>query len=225
MSIVGMLSFFALTSISVQHAFAQTRDDRSAEVRTNQHASDTASARSPSTLSTGSSASESTSASSPLLNDLGSQIKYCVVFPLLNSAGPPIPTFNVPVCPNATSTKVDSGGGAATSTPTGTIGGTSGTSTAATTSALAEVESSGGGGGSPSVSSESSGGGGGPSGQVLGASTKAPENFGVGGGGGEVGMPNAGAGGDMVLNILVLLISSLTALLGSVYLYFHARVA
>lgn len=31
--------------------------------------------------------------------DLGAQIKYCIVFPLLNAAGEPIPTFDVPVCP------------------------------------------------------------------------------------------------------------------------------
>src|SRR3989344_1380802 len=33
------------------------------------------------------------------LDDLGSRIKYCIVFPFLNSAGPPIPTFDVPTCP------------------------------------------------------------------------------------------------------------------------------
>ena len=33
------------------------------------------------------------------LDDLGSRIKYCIVFPFLNSAGPPIPTFDVPPCP------------------------------------------------------------------------------------------------------------------------------
>ncbi len=32
--------------------------------------------------------------------DLGAQIKYCIVFPLLNAAGEPIPTFDVPPCPN-----------------------------------------------------------------------------------------------------------------------------
>lgn len=31
--------------------------------------------------------------------DLGAQIKYCIVFPLLNAAGEPIPTFDVPECP------------------------------------------------------------------------------------------------------------------------------
>ena len=35
--------------------------------------------------------------------DLGAQIKYCIVFPLLNSAGNPIPNFNVPAC-SSTST-------------------------------------------------------------------------------------------------------------------------
>lgn len=32
--------------------------------------------------------------------DLGAQIKYCIVFPLLNAAGEPIPQFDVPACPN-----------------------------------------------------------------------------------------------------------------------------
>ena len=31
--------------------------------------------------------------------DLGSLIKYCIIFPLLESAGPPMPDFNVPPCP------------------------------------------------------------------------------------------------------------------------------
>ena len=31
--------------------------------------------------------------------DLGSQIKYCIVFPFLNAIGEPIPTFDVPECP------------------------------------------------------------------------------------------------------------------------------
>src|SRR3989344_6305380 len=47
---------------------------------------------------------KSKSAKSGFDGDLGAQIKYCIVFPLLNSVGPPIPTFDVPVCPSATST-------------------------------------------------------------------------------------------------------------------------
>lgn len=35
-----------------------------------------------------------------VLGDLGAQIKYCIVFPFLNSAGEPIPQFDVPECPN-----------------------------------------------------------------------------------------------------------------------------
>ena len=42
---------------------------------------------------------KSKSAKSGFEGDLGAQIKYCIVFPLLNSVGPPIPTFDVPVCP------------------------------------------------------------------------------------------------------------------------------
>lgn len=34
--------------------------------------------------------------------DLGAHIKYCIVFPLLNAAGGPIPLFDVPVCPPGT---------------------------------------------------------------------------------------------------------------------------
>lgn len=33
--------------------------------------------------------------------DLGSRIKYCIVFPILNAAGAPIPTFDVPQCEGA----------------------------------------------------------------------------------------------------------------------------
>jgi len=47
---------------------------------------------------------KSKSAKSGFEGDLGAQIKYCIVFPLLNSVGPPIPTFDVPVCPTGTST-------------------------------------------------------------------------------------------------------------------------
>ncbi|MEK7069111.1 MAG: hypothetical protein AAB947_01870 [Patescibacteria group bacterium] len=36
----------------------------------------------------------------PRLDDLGSYIKYCLVFPFLNNAGPPIPAFDVPKCPS-----------------------------------------------------------------------------------------------------------------------------
>ncbi len=35
-------------------------------------------------------------------NDLGARIKYCIVFPFLNSVGPPIPSFDVPPCPPGT---------------------------------------------------------------------------------------------------------------------------
>lgn len=34
--------------------------------------------------------------------DLGAHIKYCIVFPLLNAMGGPMPTFDVPVCPPGT---------------------------------------------------------------------------------------------------------------------------
>lgn len=57
---------------------------------------------SPSSLSDGPDdpATPSTPASPTSVGpDLGSQIKYCIVFPLLNAAGEPIPTFDVPECP------------------------------------------------------------------------------------------------------------------------------
>lgn len=34
--------------------------------------------------------------------DLGADIKYCIVFPILNNASSPIPAFNVPLCPSDT---------------------------------------------------------------------------------------------------------------------------
>jgi hypothetical protein len=182
--------------------------------------------------------------------DLGAQIKYCIVFPFLNSLGSPIPTFNVPTCRNATSTTVVSGGGITASTSTSTIPGTVGTSTAATSSpssggGSAGGNSGGGGGGggsSPANSGSSSGsgggsngppvspslgaGGGGPSGQVLGAATSTlPGKFSVSSGGKVLGMPNTGAGGEALLNILILLLSGFTALLGSMLLYFQTSVA
>ena len=36
------------------------------------------------------------------LGDLGSQIKYCIVFPFLENTGVPLPVFNVPLCPLGT---------------------------------------------------------------------------------------------------------------------------
>lgn len=41
--------------------------------------------------------------------DLGAHIKYCIVFPLLNAAGSPIPQFDVPVCPGGNTTTPPTG--------------------------------------------------------------------------------------------------------------------
>ena len=133
------------------------------------------------------------SSSSFTLNDLGSQIKYCIVFPFLNSFGPPIPTFHVPVCPNATTT-LGSGGNASTSITTGTLTGTViasllGTSTSIATGTL---------GGTVIASSEgtlsgtvaSSSGGGSLSGTVVAPSTA---NGGSSGGGGGSGGGRSGS--------------------------------
>ena len=186
------------------------------------------------------------SSNSFTLNDLGSQIKYCIVFPFLNSFGPPIPTFHVPPCPNAT-TAPGGGGNASTSITTGTLTGivvtlSGNTSTSIATGTLggsviassegelsgtvvAPSAASGGNGSSGGGGGGGSSGSGGRSGSSAGSGSSPS---GVGGGNplGSVlgaatsipGVPNTGAGGEATRTMFSLLLSGLMALSGAWYL-------
>ena len=179
------------------------------------------------------------SSSSFTLDDLGSQIKYCIVFPFLNSFGPPIPTFHVPGCPNAATTPGDSDTSSTSittgtlsgtvvaspsSTPTtiatGTLSGTVVSSADATLSGTVVATSVGSGGGSS--------GGGGSGGRSGSSASNGSSPSGIGGGNpaGEglgastsiPGVPNTGAGGEAARTMFSLLLSGLMALSGAWYL-------
>ena len=162
------------------------------------------------------------------LGDLGAQIKYCIVFPGLNSgtgvaggSSTPGITFDVRPCVRATSTQSaspDSGGG------DGGAGGGSNGGGGGGSSGGGGGESGGEGGGGIGAAAVGSGGGGGggdggsgsyPAGQVLGAST--PDEDFMGGGGGTPGIPNTGAGGAADENIGLLIFSFAATLFGVIY--------
>ena len=187
------------------------------------------------------------SSSSFTLDDLGSQIKYCIVFPFLNSFGPPIPTFHVPGCPNAATTPGDSDTSSTSittgtlsgtvvaspsSTPTtiatGTLSGTVVSSADATLSGTVVATSVGNGGGSSGGGGSGGGGSSGSGGRSGSSASNGSSPSGVGGGNpaGEVlgastsipGVPNTGAGGEAARTMFSLLLSGLMALSGAWYL-------